>query len=115
MSAFPSSRQAKLWLCLKRLFRAVLGRARGAAVVTTVLIPVITVAGIQFGNLLGGTVIVETVFARDGVGRLLVNGILQKDFPIVQGAVLVIALAYTLVNLVADLSYGAVDPRIQYE
>jgi len=79
------------------------------------LIPVITVAGIQFGNLLGGTVIVETVFARDGVGRLLVNGILQKDFPIVQGAVLVIALAYTLVNLVADLSYGAVDPRIQYE
>lgn len=79
------------------------------------LIPVITVAGIQFGNLLGGTVIVETVFARDGVGRLLVNAILQKDFPIVQGAVLVIALAYALVNLVADLSYGAVDPRIQYE
>ena len=78
------------------------------------LIPVITVAGIQFGNLLAGAVIVETVFARDGLGRMLVNGILQKDFPVVQGAVLAVALAYTLVNLIADLSYGVVDPRIHY-
>jgi peptide/nickel transport system permease protein len=78
------------------------------------LIPVITVASIQFGTLLGGTVVVETVFARDGVGRMLVLAILQKDFPEVQGAVLVLALAYTLSNLLADLSYGFIDPRIHY-
>ena len=79
------------------------------------LIPVITLAGIQFGNLLGGTVIVETVFARDGVGRLLVTGILQKDFPVVQGAVLIVALAYTLVNLLADVSYSVIDPRVRFQ
>jgi len=79
------------------------------------LIPVITLAGIQFGNLLGGAVIVETVFARDGVGRLLVNGILQKDFPIVQGSVLIVALAYTLVNFLADVSYSVIDPRVRFQ
>lgn len=79
------------------------------------LIPVITLAGIQFGNLLGGTVIVETVFARDGVGRLLVTGILQKDFPTVQGSILVVALAYTLVNLLADVSYSVIDPRVRFQ
>ena len=79
------------------------------------LIPVITVIGIQLGTLLGGAVVVETVFARDGVGRMLVNGILQKDFPIVQGAVLVVAIAYSLTNLLADVSYGVIDPRIRYE
>jgi peptide/nickel transport system permease protein len=78
------------------------------------LIPVITVASIQFGTLLGGTVVVETVFARDGVGRMLVLAILQKDFPSVQGAVLILALAYTFSNLIADLSYGFIDPRIHY-
>jgi len=78
------------------------------------LIPVITLAGIQFGTLLGGAVVVETVFARDGIGRLLVNGILQKDFPQVQGAVLIVACAYSLTNLLADLSYGFLDPRIHY-
>lgn len=79
------------------------------------LIPVITLAGIQFGNLLGGAVIVETVFARDGVGRLLVTGILQKDFPIVQGSVLIVALAYTLVNFLADVSYSVIDPRVRFQ
>ena len=78
------------------------------------LIPVVTLAGIQFGTLLGGAVVVETVFARDGIGRLLVNGILQKDFPQVQGAVLIVACAYSLTNLLADLSYGFLDPRIHY-
>ena len=79
------------------------------------LVPVVTVASIQFGTLLGGTVVVETVFARTGVGRMLVLAILQKDFPEVQGAVLVLALAYSLSNLVADLSYGLIDPRIRYQ
>jgi len=78
------------------------------------LIPVVTVASIQFGTLLGGTVVVETVFARQGVGRMLVLGILQKDFPSVQGAVLILALAYSFSNLIADLSYGLIDPRIHY-
>lgn len=78
------------------------------------LIPVITVATLQFGSLLGGAVVVETVFARDGLGRFLVTGILQKDFPVVQGAVLLVALMYTLVNLAADVSYSFVDPRIRY-
>jgi peptide/nickel transport system permease protein/oligopeptide transport system permease protein len=78
------------------------------------LIPVITVASLQFGSLLGGAVIVETVFALDGLGRYLVTGILQKDFPVVQGAVLIVALVYTLVNFLADISYGILDPRIRY-
>jgi len=95
------------------------GLARSAVLVRhalrNALIPVITLAGIQFGNLLGGAVIVETVFARDGVGRLLVNGILQKDFPIVQGSVLIVALAYTLVNFLADVSYSVIDPRVRFQ
>jgi ABC-type dipeptide/oligopeptide/nickel transport system permease component len=78
------------------------------------LIPVVTVASIQLGTMLGGAVVVESVFARDGVGRMLVNGILQKDFPAVQGAVLIVAIAYSAVNLVADISYGWIDPRIHY-
>ncbi len=78
------------------------------------LIPVITVASIQLGTMLGGAVVVETVFARDGVGRMLVNGILQKDFPTVQGAVLLVAIVYSVTNLVADVSYGFIDPRIRY-
>ncbi|HET7265718.1 MAG TPA: ABC transporter permease [bacterium] len=91
--------------------RLVLGRHA----LRNALIPVITFAGIQFGNLLGGTVIVETVFSRDGIGRLLVTGIMEKDFPVVQGTVLVVALVYTLVNLLADFSYSVVDPRIRFQ
>jgi peptide/nickel transport system permease protein len=94
------------------------GLARGAVLVRhalrNALIPVITVAGIQLGTMLGGGVVVETVFARDGVGRMLVNGILQKDFPVVQGAVLLVAIAYSLTNLIADVCYGLIDPRIKH-
>ena len=77
------------------------------------LIPTVTIIGLQFGTLLGGAVIVETVFARQGLGRLIVGGILQKDFPIVQGAVLVTALVYVLANFLVDLAYAALDPRIR--
>src|SRR5262249_34555498 len=77
------------------------------------LIPTVTMVGLQFGTLLGGAVIVETVFARQGLGRLIVNGILQKDFPIVQGGVLVTALTYVLTNFLVDVLYGVVDPRIR--
>lgn len=78
------------------------------------LIPVVTIFGLQFGQLLAGTVVVETVFARPGVGRLIVDGILNKDFPMVQGVVLVIAVCYVVVNLMVDLVYAVLDPRIRY-
>jgi peptide/nickel transport system permease protein len=79
------------------------------------LIPVVTIFGLQFGQLLAGTVVIETVFARPGIGRTLVDAILSKDFPMVQGIVLVVALSYVLVNLAVDLVYGVLDPRIRYE
>jgi peptide/nickel transport system permease protein len=79
------------------------------------LIPVVTIVGLQLGQLLGGTVIIETVFARPGVGRLVVTGILEKDFPLVQGVVLVGATAYVLINLLVDVAYAFLDPRIRYE
>jgi peptide/nickel transport system permease protein len=77
------------------------------------LIPIVTIFGLQFGNLLAGAVIVETVFSRPGVGRLIVGGILNKDFPLVQGTILFVATAYVLINLLVDLSYAVLDPRIR--
>ncbi|MDR5682479.1 MAG: ABC transporter permease [Armatimonadota bacterium] len=79
------------------------------------LIPVVTILGLQFGGLLSGTVIVESVFARRGVGRLLVEAIQSRDFPVVQGGVLFIAAIYVIVNLTVDLLYGYLDPRIRYD
>lgn len=79
------------------------------------LIPVVTLVGLQFGALLAGTVVIETVFSRPGIGRMVVNAILVKDFPVVQGAILVIATTYVLANLVVDLLYAWLDPRVHYE
>jgi peptide/nickel transport system permease protein len=76
------------------------------------LIPVVTVIGVQFGTLLGGAILTETVFAIPGIGRLLVNAILAKDYQLVQGTILVFALLYTLVNLGVDITYSYLDPRI---
>lgn len=78
------------------------------------LIPAITIVGLQFGNLLGGTVVIETVFSRQGLGRLAYTAILAKDFPIVQGVVLMLVVVYVLLNVAVDLSYGLLDPRIRY-
>jgi peptide/nickel transport system permease protein len=78
------------------------------------LIPVITVIGLQFGALLGGAILTETVFAWPGMGRLLVGAIVARDYPVVQGVVLVFAGLFTLVNLAVDLLYAYVDPRIHY-
>ncbi len=78
------------------------------------LIPVVTMVGLQFGYLLAGAVIIETVFARQGIGRLIITSILAKDFPLVQGAVLFTACLYVLVNLLVDISYAVLDPRIRY-
>ena len=78
------------------------------------LIPVITIFGLQFGNLLAGAVIVETVFSRPGLGRLIVGGILNKDFPLVQGTVLFVATVYVLINVVVDVAYAYANPRIRF-
>jgi peptide/nickel transport system permease protein/oligopeptide transport system permease protein len=78
------------------------------------IIPVVTIFGLQFGNLLAGTVIVETVFSRPGLGRLIVGGVLTKDFPLVQGTILFVAAAYVLINILVDLAYALFDPRIRY-
>jgi len=78
------------------------------------LIPVVTIVGLQFGNLLAGAVVIETVFSRQGIGRLLVTAILGRDFPLVQGVILFVASVYVIVNLLVDLSYALIDPRIRY-
>jgi peptide/nickel transport system permease protein len=77
------------------------------------LIPIVTIFGLQFGNLLAGAVIVETVFSRPGLGRLIVGGILSKDFPLVQGVVLFVATIYVLINVLVDVAYAYADPRIR--
>jgi len=78
------------------------------------LLPVITVVGLQLGSLLAGAVITETVFGWDGVGRLLVESIEKRDYPVTQACVLVIALTYVLVNLCTDVLYSRIDPRIRF-
>ena len=78
------------------------------------LLPVITVLGLQLGSLLAGAVITETVFGWEGIGRLLVESIEKRDYPVTQACVLVIALSYVLVNLATDLLYRHIDPRIRF-
>lgn len=78
------------------------------------LLPIVTVVGLQLGSLLGGAVLTETVFAWPGVGRMLVDAILARDLPLVQGSVLVVSLLFILVNLAVDLSYAAINPRVRY-
>ena len=98
-------------------------RAKGLAgsvvmyrhVMRNALIPVITILGVQFGFLLGGTVIVETIFGRPGIGRLLVDGILYQDYRVVQATIVFIATGFLTTNLVVDIIYGLIDPRIRYD
>lgn len=78
------------------------------------MIPVVTILGLQFGNMLAGTVVTETIFSRPGVGRMIVSAILQKDYPLVQGAVLFLSVVYVTVNLIVDIAYAWLDPRIRY-
>jgi ABC-type dipeptide/oligopeptide/nickel transport system permease component len=79
------------------------------------LIPIVTVLGLQLGAVLTGAVITETIFAWPGVGRLLIQSISFRDYPLVQGCILLIALTYVSMNLLTDLAYGLLDPRIRYE
>jgi peptide/nickel transport system permease protein/oligopeptide transport system permease protein len=78
------------------------------------LIPIITILGLEFGGLLAGSVVTETVFAYPGIGQLLINSINNRDFPIVQGALLLFSVQFVLINLLVDLLYARVDPRISY-
>jgi peptide/nickel transport system permease protein len=97
-------------------------RAKGLAEVLIVsrhalpnaLIPVVTVIGLQVGALLGGAILAETIFAWPGIGRLLIQAINQRDYPLVQGIVLITALIVSLINLTVDLLYGAINPRVRY-
>jgi peptide/nickel transport system permease protein len=98
-------------------------RAKGLAEQTVILrhalknalIPVVTVIGLQFGYLLAGTVLTETVFSRPGLGRLLVASITSRDFPVVQGTLMLLSISFVLINLLVDLLYGFLDPRIRVE
>jgi ABC-type dipeptide/oligopeptide/nickel transport system permease component len=76
-------------------------------------IPILTVIGLNFGHLLGGTIVMETVFARPGLGKLLLDSILARDYPMIQGVTFVIAVAFIVVNIVVDLMYAVLDPRIK--
>ncbi len=87
------------------------GRIRRAHVLHNAAIPIVTLTGVQFGYLLGGTVIIEQIFALPGLGRLLFTSITNRDYPVVQSRVLVIAVLFVLVNLAVDLLYHAIDPR----
>ncbi len=77
-------------------------------------IPLVTVIGVQFGALLGGAVVTETVFTIPGMGRLIVQSVLRRDYPVIQGAVMLIASFYVLANLLVDVLYVVIDPRISY-
>lgn len=98
-------------------------RAKGLAEVRVIafhalrnsLIPVVTLLGLQFGHLLAGAVVVETVFARRGIGSLILQAVTSKDFPLAQGLVMVVAISYVLINLLIDVLYGFLDPRIRFE
>jgi peptide/nickel transport system permease protein len=79
------------------------------------LIPVLTIIGVSFGVLLGGAIITEQVFSINGIGRLLIQAISQRDFPMVQGCVLIIAAIFVIINLIVDILYTVVDPRISYQ
>jgi len=87
----------------------------GKHALKSALIPVVTVVGLQYGFLLGGAVVTETIFAWPGVGRLAITAILQRDYPVVQGCVLLVAVVFVLINLLVDVLYGWLDPRIRYE
>lgn len=79
------------------------------------MIPIVTVLGVMVGHLLGGSIVTETVFAYPGMGKLLIDGIVGRDYPIVQGAILLYALSFSMINLIVDLTYVFFDPRIVYD
>lgn len=92
----------ELWVILKHAFK-------------NTLLPVSTIIGLQFGTLLGGAILTETIFSWPGIGSWIYDGILARDYPVVQGGVVFVATAFVLINLLVDISYALIDPRIQYK
>jgi peptide/nickel transport system permease protein len=90
-------------------------RVLGLHALKNAAIPIVTLLGLQFAQLLGGAVVTETIFAWPGIGRLVVEAIFNRDFPVVQGVVLVVSLIFVAVNMLVDLAYAALDPRIRSE
>ena len=86
----------------------------GISALRSALIPVLTVLGLTFALLVGGAIVTETVFGLPGIGNLVVSAVLRRDYPVIQGALLVIAGLYVLINLAIDLLYLVVDPRVTY-
>ena len=78
-------------------------------------LPVITILGMQFGALLAGAVITETIFSWQGIGQLMIDSIQKRDYPVVQGCVLLVSFIYVLVNLITDLTYTVLDPRLKLD
>lgn len=79
------------------------------------MLPVVTIVGLEFGTLLGGAILTETIFAWPGIGKWIYEGILSRDYPVVQGGVIFVATAFVVINLLVDISYALLDPRIQYK
>jgi ABC-type dipeptide/oligopeptide/nickel transport system permease component len=89
------------------------GRVLFVHALRNALLPVITIVGLQFGSMLSGAIVIENVFARPGLGTTLLEGISERNYPVVQGCVFVIAVIYVIVNILVDLAYGFADPRIR--
>ncbi|MEL6160850.1 MAG: ABC transporter permease [Cyanobacteria bacterium J06623_5] len=89
-------------------------RVIGKHALKNAMLPVITIVGLEFGTLLGGAILTETIFSWPGIGSWIYGGILQRDYPIVQGGVVFVAFVFVLINLLVDISYAFLDPRIQY-
>jgi peptide/nickel transport system permease protein len=79
------------------------------------LLPVVTIIGLQFGTLLGGAILTETIFSWPGIGSWIYEGILNRDYPVVQGGIIFVSISFVLINLLVDISYAFLDPRIQYQ
>lgn len=90
-------------------------RVIGKHALKNAMLPVITIVGLEFGTLLGGAILTETIFSWPGIGKWIYEGILQRDYPVVQGGVMFVAFVFVLVNLLVDISYAFLDPRIQYK
>jgi peptide/nickel transport system permease protein len=119
-SVMRTTRSAMLEVLGQDYMRTARSKGLGEGVVVTrhalrnALIPVVTITGVELGYLLGGTVITEELFALPGIGRLVYNAISQRDYALVQGIALFVALNFVIVNLVVDVVYTAIDPRISY-
>jgi len=79
------------------------------------MIPVVTMTGLQFGFLLGGSVVIETVFSWPGLGKLLIDSVAYRDYPVIQAEMMIFALEFIVINLIVDLLYGILNPQIRYE